>query len=203
MLRVCIISGSHRSQSNSAKIAKFIEKRFYALSGEVETDIVDLHAEKIPMWDEGIFQKDSPFNQVWQPISARLKKADAFVILSPEWGGMVTPGLKSFLLCCNDGELSHKPAMIGAVSAGQGGAYPISELRSSGYKNNQVVFVPDHLIFRDATHLFNDEKPANDFDVYMRTRLDYAINVLMQYGHALKQVRESGCVDVKKYPYGM
>ena len=64
---------------------------------------------------------------------------------------------------------------------------------------NEQFSEPPH----PTTHLFNDEKPANDFDVYMRTRLDYALNVLIQYGHALKQVRESGCVDVKKYPYGM
>ena len=203
MLKLCVISGYMRSQSNSAKIAKFIDKRFYALSSEVQTDIIDIFDEKLPMWDESCFQADSAFNKAWRPLSQRLSAAEAFVIISPEWGGMVPPGLKSLLLCCNAGELSHKPAMICSVSAGQGGAYPVNELRSSGYKNNQIVFLPDHLIVRDANNVFGGDKAQNEMDTYMRTRLDYSLTLLMKYGLALKTVRESGCIDLKKYPYGM
>ena len=49
--------------------------------------------------------------------------------------------LNIFLLCGN-GEFSHKPGLIVSVSSGNGGAYPIAELRSSSYKNTHIMWIP-------------------------------------------------------------
>ena len=44
-----------------------------------------------------------------------------------------TKDCKNFFLHCNKGELSHKPALLVSISSGNGGSYPISELRSSNF----------------------------------------------------------------------
>ena len=66
-------------------------------------------------------------------------------MISPEWAGMAPAHLKNFLLMCDGGELAHKPAQLIGVSSGMGGAYPIAELRMSGYKNNFLMWLPDHM----------------------------------------------------------
>ena len=64
---------------------------------------------------------------------------------------MVPAALKNFfLLWAATGELSHKPALPCAVSAGEGGAYVISELRMSSYKNNRLCWLPEQLIARQV-----------------------------------------------------
>ncbi|OCA54494.1 hypothetical protein [Photorhabdus namnaonensis] len=44
---------------------------------------------------------------------------------------------KNLLLLCSDNELIHKPALPVSISAENGDTFCISELRSSGYKNNK------------------------------------------------------------------
>ena len=203
-MNFCIISGSHRQQSNSNKIAHFIAQRLEALFDNSETDIIKISDENLPLWNEGMYQADSDIAQQWQSISKRLHGAEALVIISPEWGGMVPPGLKNFLLCCAPGEVSHKPGMIVTVSAGEGGNYPVAELRSSGYKNNQICFTPEHIVVRHADQVLTQRNlPQSDFDQFIRDRLDHGLKILERYGEALKIVRESGVVNLESYPYGM
>jgi len=196
-MNFCIISGSHREQSNSNKIAQYIAHRLSTLFEKSETDIIKLSEENLPLWNEGMYQENSNIYKIWSPIVNRLRVASAIVIISPEWGGMVPPGLKNLLLCCAPGDISHKPGLIVTVSAGQGGSYPVAELRSSAYKNNQICFIPEHIIIRNATELLNlDEQ-------FIRDRLDHGLKILESYGNALQIVRDSGVMDLEQYPYGM
>ena len=99
---------------------------------------------------------------MWDPVSAELKAADALVVVSPEWGGMATPGVKNFLLNCTADEIGHKPALIVTVSASRGGSYPVAELRMSGYKNNRVAWLPEHVIVQHAGSNLNAPDGAAD-----------------------------------------
>ena len=81
------------------------------------------------------------------PISNKLASSDAFIVISPEWHGMAPAGLKNFFLMWGKGELAHKPALIITVSSGDGGSYPVAELRMSSYKNNRICFLPELPIF--------------------------------------------------------
>jgi hypothetical protein len=116
---------------------------------------------------------------------------------------MVPSGLKNLFLLCNKQELSHKPGLIVSVSSGHGGAYPVAELRMSSYKNTQFCYIPEHVIVRRAEELLNGGEDAAKEDLYVRQRLRHAVGLLEQYALALRQVRQSGAADYKKYPYGM
>ncbi len=137
----------------------------------------------------------------WRPISENLKSCDGFIVISPEWAGMVPAHLKNFLLMWDGGELAHKPAQIIAVSSGMGGAYPVAELRMSGYKNNFITWLPDHLILRNVNTLFNNE-PATELDISLLKRVRYSLNFLVEMAAAMSLVREK-CQDLKTYKNGM
>jgi NAD(P)H-dependent FMN reductase len=198
---ITVVSGSHRKDSQSEKIARFISP---IISGKGFTsEVFSLAGNPVPLWDEGGLQAgDSEFNSAWKPVSSLLDKSDGFVIVVPEWAGMVPSGLKNLLLLATKGELSHKPALIVSVSAGINGAYPVSELRMSGYKNSRICFIPEHVIVRNVADVCNGETPADSRDTSIRERINFSLDILAAYTRALKEVRSSS-IDFSKYPNGM
>lgn len=202
-MKVGIISGSHRINSQSFKVAKWIEKRLNTLALTQRIYMLELATANIPFWDEGMWNGDEKWKAIWNKHSQELTSCDAFVFVAPEYGGMVPPALKNIFLLCSNQELAHKPALIVGVSAGRSGSYPIVELRMSGYKNTRVCYLPDHLIVRDAEKIFLSDEPKDSFESDLRNRLDYFLRVLKEYAKALSSVRASGIIDTKTFPNGL
>ncbi|MBM3382748.1 MAG: NAD(P)H-dependent oxidoreductase [Betaproteobacteria bacterium] len=202
-MKIGIISGSHRINSQSMRIACWIEKRLTALALTQRNYTLELATANIPLWDEGLWNGDEKWKGIWGKHSQELISCDSFVFVAPEYGGMVPPALKNFFLLCSNQELAHKPALIVGVSAGRSGSYPIVELRSSGYKNTRICYLPDHMIIRDAEKMFLNDEPRDNFEASDRARLDYFLRVLKEYAKALSTVRASGIIDVKNFPNGL
>ena len=114
---------------------------------------------------------------------------------------MAPPHLKNFLLMCDKGELAHKPAQLVAISSGMGGSYCIAELRMSGYKNNFLWWLPDHIVLREVEQLFT-QTPETDLDGRLKKRLRYSLRFLIETSRAMISVREN-CQDLSAYRYGM
>ncbi|XXX76731.1 NAD(P)H-dependent oxidoreductase [Sorangium sp. So ce134] len=203
-MKLAIISGSHRNGSESGKVARYVQQQLASSADVSSTYQLDLADNPLPLWDQEAWQPSEKWDRLWSPISAELTSSDAFVIVAPEWSGMVPAGLKNFFLFCTKGELAHKPALIVGVSASMGGSYPIAELRMSSYKNTYLCYIPDHVIVRHVRDLLNDPAtPQSPDDGRIRERLQYALGLLLQYGKALRQVRESGAINLTRYPFGM
>jgi len=202
-VKISIVTGSHRKDSQSGKVGKYLEKRLLELDLCEKTYLLDLGNHEIPFWDEGVWQGEEKWQTIWKPIEAELTDSDAFIVISPEWAGMVPAKLKNFFLLTSTSVVGHKPALIVTVSASTGGSYPVAELRTSSYKNNHICYIPEHIIVRNVAEVLNEtENPDNKSDSYIRGRIDFALSLLKQYALALKPVRESG-MDFNKYPYGM
>lgn len=202
MTRITIVTGSNRARSQSERIGRIAEGMLAEIGAE--TDLLSLHAVEIPMWSEEKWAEDaSPesfWRAEWPAISARLAAADGFVVVSPEWHGMASPMLKNLLCCCDKGELAFKPAHPIAVSAGAGGAYPISELRQSGYKNSYLHWTPDHTIVRDAA-AFQPGAPEHEFE-WLATRMRASLRILVALAAAAAPVRAE-VVDLATLRNGM
>ena len=203
-MKITIICGSHRANSQSAKVGKYIQQRLESGVCE-ETWLFDLANNPLPLWDQGVWDGDAKWSELLTPIREQLLTSDAFVIISPEWHGQVPAGLKNFFLLFGRNELGNKPAMIVAVSSADGGAYPVAELRMSSYKNSRICYIPDHIIVRNVEKVLNENPAHNnpDADSYFRERIDWTLNILKQYGLALKQVRDSGATETDKFRNGM
>jgi NAD(P)H-dependent FMN reductase len=200
-MKLGIISGSHRDKSESDKVARYIQKECEKQGAS--TYLFSLSHNPLPLWDEGVWGNDPKWKEIWGPIAAQLQGCDGFVVISPEWAGMVPPGLKNFLLLCSPAEVGHKPGLIVTVSSGIGGSYPVNELRTSSYKNNRLCYIPEHVIVRSVGEMLGTEDPTNDRDSGVRKRITFAVTLLRQYATALKGVRESGVINYKDFQFGM
>ena len=200
-MKIAIIAGSHRAESQSDRVASYIRATLDARN--VSTEVISLSQNPLPLWDEGVWGSDSKWEELWIPIAKKLQESSAFVLVTPEWAGMVPPGLKNFLLLCSHNEVGHKPALIVSVSSGIGGSYPIAELRLSSYKNNRLVYLPEHVIVRDVNNLLHGTSASGSRDEDVRARISYALNLLEEYARALVAVRESGVINHKDFPHGL
>lgn len=203
-MSIAIVSGSHRPQSQSRRVADYLAQRLPQLAPEQPATVLDLAGNPLPLWEEAVWDKASAAAQFWQTqYAAPLQAAAGFILISPEWAGMVPPGLKNFLLHMGHREAAHKPALIVTVSASRGGTHPVNELRVSGYKNNKMVYLPEHLIIRNVADMLQGAQPAGKDDEYLRQRIDYALGLLVAYAAALAPVREANRTADAAFPYGM
>lgn len=204
-MKITIISGSHREPSQSHKVARHIQTTLLDNHICDEAEIFSLASNPIPLWDQGIWEGDEDWKTLLAPLKQQLASSDAFVIVSPEWHGQVPAGLKNFFLVVSKHEVGHKPAMIVTVSSGDGGAYPVAELRMSSYKNNRICYIPEHVIVRHVESVLNDNPEDNnaDADTYFRDRILWNLGILKQYAIGLKIVRESNAVQTEIFNNGM
>ncbi len=199
-----IISGSNRKESGSRKVADFLGHQLKKIEGS-EVEIIDLHELDLPVWKDSMWSGDNTLESAWDPARQSLVKADGYIIISPEWSGMASPALKNFILYVKK-EMAHKPTLLVGVSSGRGGAYPISELRMSSYKNTFINYIPDQLIVRDVKNVLTDlELSENDSetDTYIKERSIQTLKTLHSYTKAFVQIREEGEYNFGEYGNGM
>ncbi len=204
-MKITIISGSHRDPSQSMKVAEHLKSSWLQINEDDEVEILSLAGNPIPLWDQGVWEGSPDWKALLGPLRERLIESDGFVVVSPEWHGQVPSGLKNFFLLCSPREVGHKPALIVTVSAADGGAYPVAELRMSSYKNNRICYLPEHLIIRRVEKVLNANPKENDekSDSYYRARISWALGILREYALALAQVRANGVTKTADYPNGM
>ena len=203
-MKIAVISGSHRENAQSLKVAKYVKQTLENGIAD-EVSLISLAGNPLPLWDQGVWEGSPEWQSILPPIREDLASSDGFVVVSPEWHGQVPAGLKNFFLLFGKNELGHKPALIVSVSAGDGGSYPIAELRMSSYKNSRICYIPEHVIVRHVEKVLNNDGSENDArsDGYYRERISWALNILKSYAEALKNVRESGVTDSDKFKNGM
>ncbi|GGY31593.1 FMN reductase [Bacterioplanes sanyensis] len=193
MSQICIISASQRAGSNSRRISDVLNQHY--LGGQAS--LIDLQRDPLPFWDG-----DTAENTAVEDARSKAQAADGFVFVVPEWHGMVPAALKNLLLWLGSKELAHKPVLLTAVSASAGGAFVIAELRGSGYKNSRLLYLPEHLILRDANDLWQGQE-ERESDAYLDKRARYAIDQLTTYATALAPLREQLTAGLTDFANGM
>jgi NAD(P)H-dependent FMN reductase len=204
-MKISIISGSHRNPSQSEKVARYLEQTLSNDFDGIEPWVYTLADNPLPLWDQSLWENNEEWNQRLAPIKQQLSESDGFIIISPEWHGQVPAGLKNFFLMFSRFEMGHKPALIVSVSSGDGGAYPVAELRMSSYKNNRICYIPEQLILRNIEKILNQNTADNDesADSYFRERISWTLDILRGYAAALKLMRESTAIHHDKFGNGM
>jgi len=204
-MKISIISGSHRNPSQSEKVARYLENALSSELDDIEPWVYALADNPLPLWDQTLWEDNEEWNQRLAPLKQQLNESDGFIIISPEWHGQVPAGLKNFFLMFNRFELGHKPALIVTVSNGDGGAYPVAELRMSSYKNNRLCYIPEQLVLRNVESILNENAEDNNVeaDTYFRERISWALGILRGYSVALKSMRENTEIHHDKFANGM
>lgn len=208
-MHIAIITGSQRVKGESTRIGRHIDAQIKA-AGHTAT-VIDLAATELPYWDEGMWGVDGlkdKWATAWAPHAATLQKSDGFVVVAPEYNGMMPSKLRNFMLLAGTGDWGHKPGLAVGVSSGVGGAYPIAELRAHAVKNSRLVWIPDHLIVRDAVNMFKDDPSglsdeSRKRDDEIRGRLELSLNQLYAYADALGAARATGKLTDKRFPFAL
>ena len=196
-MKICVISGSSRAESQSRRVSDALIKMLEDFS--VETSLVDLFEQNITTNLNDVWGNVNGQGDVVASISAVAEAADGFIVVTPEWGGMATPAVKAMFTVVTG--FAHKPGLIVSVSASKNGAYPVAELRMSSHKNSKIVYIPDHLIVRDVATAFTDK--GDEYNTYITERAKFSINALLEYAKALKPVRENPDLYKEEYANGM
>ena len=194
-MHITLISSSMETDSQTLKVSQYLEKTLKLK--DCTTDLYNLYDLKLPFFDP------NEKNQIWEEIKPILAKSDGFIFATPEWNGSASPMLMNFLQYCSFDELAHKPALLVSVSAGRGGANPILQMRQYGYKNNRLLYIPEHLIVRNVETVMNKTAPENEADTFIRNRADYALDILLAYAKSQKTLRQNTDFRFKEFGNGM
>ena len=199
-MKISIISASHRKNSQSKKVLSIVNKNLLNIKPELDIFCLDLAEIQLPLWSPEKKNGKGVWGKTWNSISENFNKSDGFVLVVPEYGGMATPAAKNIFLLCGNAELAHKPGLIVSVSSGNGGAYPITELRSSSYKNTHIMWIPENIIIRNVEQ-FNPGNHGKNIPDWLDKRIDYVLRLLLAYSLNLKPVRN--LVNRKDFGNGM
>ena len=199
-MKISIISASHRKKSQSKKISDFLENNLLNLNSDIKIFSLDLGISSLPLWSPEKKDGKGVWGETWNSISKNLDSSDSFILVVPEYGGMATPASKNMFLLCGNGEFAHKPGLIVSVSSGNGGAYPISELRSSSYKNTHVMWIPENIIIRNVEE-FNPGSHGKNIPEWLDSRIDYVLKIFLEYTINMKPLRK--IINRKDFGNGM
>lgn len=203
-MNILLISASHRVESESIRVTYFLEKLLKKDCPEnLSTEILNLAKEELPFWDENFWPNGEIWKKTWPAVKKKIAEADAFVFVVPEWHGSVPSRFRNLLLLAGPQEMGNKPALIIAISAARGGAFPVLELRSTCGKNSRFFYIPEQLIVRDCKTMFQGETPASEDDRYLRERASYCLRLLTAYAQALAPIRKDFISSFKDFPNGM
>ena len=199
-MKISIISASHRTNSQSKKISHILYNNLLNINNKLDIFLLDLAESSLPLWSPDKKNGKGIWGETWHLISDNLNNSDGFILTVPEYGGMATPAAKNLFLLCGNGELAHKPGLIVSVSSGNGGAYPIAELRSSSYKNTHIMWIPENIIIRNVEE-FNPGSHGKNIPDWLDNRIDYVLNLLLAYASNMKPLRT--IINRKDFGNGM
>ena len=199
-MKISIISANYRANSQSKRISDLLHNNLLNIQLGLEIFSLDLADASLPFWSPDKKNGKGVWGEVWNSISDNLNKSDGFILVVPEYGGMATPAAKNIFLLCGNGEFAHKPGLIVSVSSGNGGAYPIAELRSSSYKNTHLMWIQENVIIRNVEE-FNPGDHGDNIPEWLDDRINYVLNLFLAYASNMKPLRE--LVNRKDFGNGM
>ncbi len=155
---IAMILGTNRPGSLTKQLAPTLAAHYRELGEDV--DVIDL-ADLPPEIFSPLSYANKP--EAFAPFLNRLRAADAFLVVSPEYNGSIPGILKYFIDMLPTRELfEHMPVAFIGLAAGQWGALrPIEQLQSIfGYRNAFLfpdrVFIPNAGASFDASGTFHD-----------------------------------------------
>jgi NAD(P)H-dependent FMN reductase len=196
-----ILSCSHRKNSVSKQVADVCQERIKIFSADTQATTFDFGENPLPMWNEEVWNESPQWQQDLAPLREAAEACDSLIVIVPEYAGMVAPMAKNVMLFLTTELIGHKPAVLVGISAGIGGSYPIAEMRMSGYKNNRILWLPDHTIIRSAGDFkapFESARQKESLE-----HLDHSIKMLSEYAKVLPAVRSSQAFINQPFPFGM
>lgn len=196
-MQLMIVAGSHAEQSQSARVAHFLKRRAVELNLCNAADVLvqDLGSEPLPFWNSA--QRGAPV-----PHADFLMSCTAVILISPDWHGMATPAIKNWFYHLPAQALEHKPVLLCGVSAGDGGAYPVMDMRAYSFKNFRPCYLPEQLIVRKVREEFLEGEEGGVRSLTFE-RADYCLRLLQAYASGFETIRGQLPERAAAFAYGV
>ncbi|HYE26546.1 MAG TPA: NADPH-dependent FMN reductase [Clostridia bacterium] len=189
-LYVPIILGSTRRGRQSDKPARWIERRLRD-TGRCEVELLDLAEYDFPIMEERLTMRDDPPPRA-QEFSDKLRRADAIVIVTPEYNSGY-PGVLKNTLDYFYSEYYRKPFGVVTVSGGGfGGITCFQSLLAVLQKVRGIV--PAYLPIFSVQKTF--DQAGNLVDPSYEKRASVFMDELLWYAEALRTQKERVTVTV-------
>jgi NAD(P)H-dependent FMN reductase len=179
-MNIPVILGTARVGRQSEKVANFILEE--VKKAGIETEIVDARD----------FRGEATDNTGKGPqakrLSPKMEKADAFIIVSPEYNHGYPGELKMMLDFLYD-QYAGKPVGFCGVSAGGlGGARAVEQLRQVVIELHMLP-IREALYFPVVQNLFDEKGTIKDAGAY-KDRIKSFLSELTKYANALRAARK-------------
>lgn len=178
MSHIAIISASLREGRRSHRLALFLQQAVPGQGGHT-TDLIDLKALDLPLLHERYKNLSDPPTAL-RDLVERFRKADAVIIVSPEYNGSYPAALKNVVDALTE-DWNRKPVALATASFGAfGGAQLVTQLLFSLWKIKTWV-VPGALQVPKVHEQFNEDGTPTDPPAWvprvksMLTELEWAI----------------------------
>ena len=122
-MKIEIISGSPRLNSVTRRVALNL-KKWLDNNSDHETDIIDMKDWNLPPV-QSVFVSVDRTPDEFKPLAERIFKADAFILVTPEYNGSYSPPMKNLL--DHFPKQHHKPFGIATASPGAMGGIRASQ----------------------------------------------------------------------------
>ncbi len=183
-LFIPVILGTVRKGRRSLHPAQLLTRELGKRAG-VETELLDIAQLPLPTNDAGEAIKDAGF-------SARMERADALVIISPEYNHGYSGLLKHVLDSCLK-EYIHKAVGIVGVSAGAFGGSRVIENLLPVMRELGLVTIFWDVNFSNVRKVFSADGALLD-DSYLPS-IDQFLKELIWMARTLRQGREQVSLD--------
>ncbi len=169
-MNIPIILGTARIGRQSEKVANFMLKE--VIKTGVESEIIDVRDYRIEATDN---REELPQAK---KLTEKINKADALIIVSPEYNHGY-PGELKMMLDMVYKQYAHKPVGICGVSSGKlGGARMVEQLRLVSIQL-QMIPIREALYFSNIKDLFDENSVIKDESYFKRVPI--FLNELISY----------------------
>lgn len=95
-MNIEIISGSPRANSNTVRVAKFLNTELSKHLNNHNVNLLDVRDYPLPMIQQ-VWGTIEQVPEQWKPLAERIFNTDAFIIVTPEYNGSYSPAMKNLL----------------------------------------------------------------------------------------------------------
>jgi NAD(P)H-dependent FMN reductase len=187
-LEILVFYGSVRSDRQGIKAARFIESRCRQRGHEV--DLIDPLVDRLPLLDRMYKEYEKgQAPEVLERLAGKIRRADAFIIVSGEYNHSIPPALSNLLDHFLE-EYFWRPSAIVCYSAGPfGGVRAAMQLRAMLCELG-MPSIPSLFPVPVVQNAFEDDGTPRDpaFD----RRVVRFLDELEWYARALQEARKAG-----------
>lgn len=179
-MKISIVSSSTRKGRVSHRIALMLQKEL--IKREIEAEIIDLMGFDMGRFEETFAAKEKPTDQE-KEVYQRLKDADGFIFVTPEYNGSISSGLKHFIDFYAKKPFEKKPIGVATGSTGMmGGTRAAHQLQL----NILACFafpIPHMLLSGQMDKTMNED--GTILDEGYKSKVDFFLNAYVEFADKL------------------